>query len=85
MRGSQPGEEQREQHSRQREQHVGWLGGGSHVVLSSVAPQLTVGDDTSVFPAFLMGAHLSQSPKALPAPQLARVKVKAAVFILVAA
>ena len=52
----------REQHSRQREQHVGWLGGGSHVVLSSVAPLLTVGDDTSVFPAFLMGAHLSQSP-----------------------
>ena len=75
MHGSQPGEEQREQHSRQREQHVGWLGGGSHVVLSSVAPppQLTVRDDTSVFPAFLMGAQLSQSPKALPAPQLARV------------
>ena len=38
MHGSQPGEEQREQHSRQREQHVGWLGGGSHVVLSSVGP-----------------------------------------------
>ena len=81
MHGSQPGEEQREQHSRQREQHVGWLGGGSHVVLSSVAPLLTVGDDTSVFPAFLMGAH----PEALLAPQLAKVWVKAAVFILVAA
>lgn len=62
MHGSQPGEEQREQHSRQKEQHVGWLGGGSHVVLSSVTPQLMVGDDTGVLPAFLTGAHLSQSP-----------------------
>lgn len=85
MHGSQPGEEQREQHSRQREQHVGWLGGGSHVVLSSVAPQLMVGDDTTVLPAFLREHTCLNHPEALSAPQLARVWVRAAVFILVAA
>ena len=45
MHRSQPGEERREQHSRQREQHIGWLGVEIHVAPSSVAPQLTGGED----------------------------------------
>lgn len=45
MHGSQPGEERREQRSRQREQPIGWLGVEIRVVPSSVTPQLTGGDD----------------------------------------